>query len=307
MKQRLRAGTRRSTLARRQTAGMIRKIQEGYPHLEIEEVFFSTKGDRDRKTPLPQIGEKGLFTQELERALLNGEIDFAVHSLKDLPTEPAPGLKLGAVPPRGNPLDALVTRDNRDLADLTYGERVGTSSLRRAAQIRYLRPDLVICDLRGNLDTRIRKLEQGLFDAVILAAAGLTRLGWMKQDYCLLAPEICLPAPGQGALAVEIRSDDNLMQKICENVLEDPASRQAVTAERAFLQALGGGCQVPLGALAVIADGHLRLRGLIAREDGARVLRDEIWGFPEQAFIIGEKLAASMIEKGAKEIMACEI
>ncbi|MDH7576333.1 MAG: hydroxymethylbilane synthase [Bacillota bacterium] len=303
MRQKLRVGTRGSFLARRQTAWVTAKIKEQHPHLDIEQVLISTRGDLTTE-PLPRVGEKGLFTRELERALVNEEIDFAVHSLKDLPVELLPGLTIGAVPRRANPLDALVTREISDLTRLPWGARVGTSSLRRAAQLRYLRPDIIVMDLRGNLDTRLRKLERGFVDALILAAAGLERIGWEAQNIISITPEICLPAPGQGALAVEIREDDQYMKEICLNSLEDTSTRQAVTAERAFLNALGGGCQIPVGALALVQEDCLWLRGIVLQQDGKRMLRGEIRGIPEEPFSVGNALAQSLLEKGAHEILA---
>jgi hydroxymethylbilane synthase len=308
MKSKLRAGTRGSKLARWQTASVIARIQKKYPELEIEEVIISTKGDQD-KSPLSELakkGEVGLFTKALEKTLLNGEIDFAVHSLKDLTVELPPGLSLGAVPERVTPFDALVTRDGSLLEDLPAGSRLGTSSLRRASQIRYHFPDLKVVDLRGNLDTRVRKVEQGEVDAVILAAAGLLRLGYDKNIFTLLDPAICLPAPGQGALAVEIRAGDAQMQEICATVLDDYQVHQEVVAERALLQALGGGCQLPLGAYARLHGESLMLQGAIAASDGSRILRAEITGRADQPLAVGVALAEILIEKGAKEILACE-
>jgi len=305
VRRKLRAGTRGSLLAQRQTLWVVEKIKEKLPGVEIQVVTISTRGDLEAGVSIPQIGEKGLFTKELEKALLDGEIDFAVHSLKDLPTELLPGLSLGAVPVRANPFDALVTRNGVSFDDLPSGTRIGTSSLRRAAQIRYARPDLIVTQLRGNVDTRIRKLEQGLVDALILAAAGLERMGWSNQNYCQLPPEVFLPAPGQGALAVEVRTDDPLMRDVCA-VLDDLPVRYAVTAERAFLRALGGGCQLPVGALAVVEDGRLWLRGSVIRKDGSAVVKGEISGDPAQASLLGKMLANDLLEKGAKEILASE-
>lgn len=308
MKNRLRAGTRGSKLARWQTASVIATIRGKYPELEIEEVIISTKGDQD-KSPLPELakkGEVGLFTKALEKALLSGEIDFAVHSLKDLTVELPPGLSLGAVPERVTPFDAVVTRDGSSLEDLPAGSCLGTSSLRRASQIRYHYPDLKVVDLRGNLDTRVRKVEQGEVDAVILAAAGLLRLGYDKNIFTLLDPAICLPAPGQGALAVEIRAGDVQMQEICTKVLDDYQVHQEVMAERALLQALGGGCQLPLGAYARLQGESLMLQGAIAASDGSRILRAETTGSADQPLVVGAALAEILIEKGAKEILACE-
>ncbi|HHW41755.1 MAG TPA: hydroxymethylbilane synthase [Syntrophomonadaceae bacterium] len=301
----LRAGTRGSLLARRQTSWVIERIRESYPELDIEEVIISTRGDLDTETPLPEIGEKGTFTRALEGALLNGEIDFAVHSLKDLPTEIPAGLALGGIPVRANPLDALVTpKEKQELQDLPPGSRIGTSSLRRAAQLRCRRPDLLVTDIRGNLDTRLRKLEEGRVDALVVAAAGLERMGWENVNYTLLSPDACLPAPGQGALAVEIRAEDVFLRELCERALDDSRTRQAVTAERAFLEALGGGCQVPVGAYGVVENHRLELRGIVISTDGTRFARGVYIGDPGDPRAAGRSLAKSLLEKGAKEILA---
>jgi hydroxymethylbilane synthase len=303
----LRVGTRGSLLARRQTAWVIEKIKTKYDDMEIEERVITTRGDLQSETPLsklPQIGEKGLFTREIEGALISGEIDFAVHSLKDLPTDLPAGIALGAVPERANPLDALVSRSRGDLASLPAGKRIGTSSLRRAAQIRRLYPELEITDIRGNLDTRLRKLLQETVDALILAAAGLERMGWQPHAYSLIPPEECLPAPGQGALAVEIREDDLFMRQLCGAALEDPSARLAVTAERAFLTGLGGGCQVPVGALALVRGDLLRLQGIVIQVDGQRWLSGAADARPEEAFEAGISLANRLLEQGAGEILA---
>lgn len=303
----LRVGTRGSLLARRQTAWVIGRIREKYADIEIEERVIATRGDLQSATPLsklPQIGEKGLFTRELEGALISGEIDLAVHSLKDLPTELPDGVVLGAVPERANPLDALVSRGRGDLASLPAGMRVGTSSLRRAAQIRRLYPELEIADIRGNLDTRLRKLSQERVDALILAAAGLERMGWQPHAYSLIPPETCLPAPGQGALAVEIREDDPFMRELCGAALEDPSARLAVTAERAFLTGLGGGCQAPVGALALVRGDLLRLQGIVIQVNGRKWLSDAADARPEEAFEAGVTLANRLLEQGAGEILA---
>lgn len=306
-RKRIRAGTRGSLLARRQTSWVIERIKEIYPDLQIEEVIISTKGDQDAATPLPKIGEKGAFTRALEDALLSGEIDFAVHSLKDLPTEIPSGLALGGIPARATPLDALVTPGNKqELRELSPGSRIGTSSLRRAAQLRSRRPDLVIADIRGNLDTRLRKLREGQVDALVVAAAGLERMGWDDVPYTLLSPDICLPAPGQGALAVEIRAGDPLLIEICKRALDDPRTRQAVTAERAFLEALGGGCQVPVAAYGVMENNRLELRGIVISPDGTRYAKGVYLGDPANPREAGISLARSLLKKGAKEIIAGE-
>ncbi len=302
----LRVGTRGSLLARRQTALVVGRIRDYYPELVIGEQVISTKGDLDSRTPLaylPQTGEKGLFTREIENALIAGEIDLAVHSLKDLPVNLPEGLIIGAVPERANPCDALVARQKTRLVDLPAGARIGTSSLRRAAQIRRLRPDLLVADLRGNLDTRLRKLEQGAVDALILAAAGLERIGWTAEEYFSIPPDSFLPAPGQGALAVEIRRDDRFMVQLCARILDDYPSRACVTAERAFLEGLGGGCQIPVGALAVVESGVLRLQGIVIQADGERCVWGSVNAAPDAACEAGTNLADRLLEQGAKELL----
>lgn len=306
---RLRAGTRGSKLARRQTAMIIKIILNKYPDLEIEEVVISTRGDMDMK-PIKDLvtrGEMGAFTKELEKALLNEEIDFAVHSLKDLPVEQPTGLVLGAVPERGIPYDAVVSRDGRPLRDLIPGSLLGTSSLRRASQLRHHYPHLKVVDIRGNLDTRLRKLESGDMDAVVLAAAGLARLGYRENEhFFLIPPRVCLPAPGQGALALEIRESDDFLQDICSAALNDYRARQEVYAERALLQILGGGCQVPLGAFAQVEGDSLRLQGAVAAPDGSQVIRAETTCPAKNPLQASQFVAAELTEKGAKELIVCE-
>jgi hydroxymethylbilane synthase len=257
-----------------------------------------TTGDRITGVPLAKVGAKGLFTKEIEEALLDGRIDLAVHSLKDLPTVLPAGLAIAAVPGRELPFDALV---GSTLAALGSGARVGTSSLRRAAQLRARRPDLVIEDIRGNLDTRLRKLDEGGYDAILLAAAGLHRLGWGERIAELLPPEAMCPAVGQGALAVETRTSGEAFE-ICRR-LDDPAARAAVTAERAVLRALGGGCQVPIGAHAVVDGGRLRLRAVVVHPNGGTVVARECEGPAHEAENLGALAAAWLLEHGARAIL----
>ncbi len=309
MKKKLRVGTRGSKLARTQTGFIINKILKESPNLEIEEVVITTKGDRDARPFKDMVigGEIGLFTKELEKALLGDEIDFAVHSLKDLPVKQPSGLVLGAIPKRGVPLDALVTRDNSSLQELASGSIVGTSSLRRASQFRHFYPTLRVQDMRGNLDTRLGKLADGEVDAVILAAAGLTRLGYTdKVDFKLIPPEICLPAPAQGALAIEIRENDSFLRDLLFDILDDYQTRQAVLAERELLQALGGGCQIPLGALASVSGDRLRLQGVVAAEDGQCIIKSEEICAIHDPTEAGRLVADNLTKKGAKEILNCE-
>ena len=265
--------TRPSKLARWQTKYVINALKSLHPDLECEERVITTQGDKILDRPLPEIGGKGLFTQELEAELLSGAVHCAVHSLKDLPVDNITGLTVGCIPARAEVRDALISAHGYTVSTLPNGASVGTSSLRRAAQILSLRPDLRIESLRGNVDTRLRKALDGQYDVIILAGAGLTRLGLENHVTEWLSLDVMLPAPGQGALAVQCRADDKETLAILSK-FEDEATRKAVTAERAFLQGLGGGCSVPVAAYAVI--GHqssvIRLIGLVTSEDGKRVV-----------------------------------
>jgi hydroxymethylbilane synthase len=307
-------GTRGSALARRQTASVIELLRAAWPELGFEERAIVTEGDRTQQTgePLPEIGGKGLFTAALEQGLRDGELDLAVHSLKDLPTEEAPGITVGAVCVREDARDCLVSRDGLMLADLPAGAVVGTSSLRRSAQLRAHRPDLAVRSIRGNVDTRIRKVRDGEFDATLLAVAGIQRLGLEHEVTEWLTPETMLPAPGQGALAVQCRADDERVLELLAPI-DDPKTRAETTAERAFLSALGSGCTAPVAAYATAADGMsepsntvlqghvlVRLRGLVASPDGLRVVRVSGDGAPDE---IGERLAREALASGADEIL----
>jgi hydroxymethylbilane synthase len=260
--------------------------------------IIKTTGDKITDVPLAQVGSKGLFTKEIEEALLDGRADLAVHSLKDLPTELPEGLVLAAVPEREDPRDAVV---GKPLADLPTGAKVGTSSLRRAAQLRKLRPDLVVESVRGNLDTRLRKLDEGQYDAILLAAAGLKRLGWGARIAEILEPERMCSAVGQGALAIETRAA-GAGRDACAT-LDHAATRAAVTAERGVLGALGGGCQVPIGAHATVAGGRLRLQAIVASPDGSEVVRAEVEGAVAEAEALGRRLGAELLERGARRIL----
>jgi hydroxymethylbilane synthase len=257
-----------------------------------------TTGDKITDVPLAKVGTKGLFTKEIEEALLDGRADLAVHSLKDLPTEVPPGLALAAVPEREDPRDALV---GKRMAELAAGAKVGTSSLRRAAQLRRLRPDLKVEPVRGNLDTRLRKLDDGRYDAILLAAAGLKRLGWGGRISEILEPEIMCPAVGQGALAVETRESGPGFDAC--RALDHPATHAAVAAERSVLMALGGGCQTPIGAHAAAHNGTLRLLAMVASPDGAEMVRGETEGPPSEAQRLGQELAQRLLESGARKIL----
>jgi hydroxymethylbilane synthase len=260
--------------------------------------IIKTTGDKITDVPLAKVGTKGLFTKEIEEALLDGRADLAVHSLKDLPTELPEGLALAAVPEREDPRDAIV---GRRLADLPRGAKVGTSSLRRAAQLRKLRPDLTIESVRGNLDTRLRKLDQGQYDAVVVAAAGLKRLGWADRIAEVLDPSIMCSAVGQGALAIETRSSGAGWTACAP--LNDPATHTAVTAERGVLGALGGGCQVPIGAHALVRNGRLHVQAIVAAPDGSQLIRAEADGAPADAEAIGRALGEQLLARGARKIL----
>jgi len=260
--------------------------------------IIKTTGDKITDVPLAKVGTKGLFTKEIEEALLDGRADLAVHSLKDLPTELPEGLVLAAVPEREDPRDAVV---GKRLADLPPGARVGTSSLRRAAQLRKLRPDLAVESVRGNLDTRLRKLDEGRYDAILLAAAGLKRLGWGDRITEILNADVMCSAVGQGALAIETRASSTGFQACV--LLDHPATHAAVTAERGVLAALGGGCQVPIGAHATVQDGILHILGVVASPDGSELIRGEADGFLSDAEAVGRRLGADLLARGAREIL----
>ena len=259
--------------------------------------IIKTTGDKITDVPLAQVGGKGLFTKEIEEALLDGRADLAVHSLKDLPTELPAGLVLAATPERQDPRDAIV---GRRLADLPAGATLGTSSLRRAAQLRQVRPDLRIEPVRGNLDTRLRKLDEGQYDAIVLAAAGLKRLGWENRIAEILEPDVVCPAVGQGALAIETGGGTGLLA--CQKLNHAP-TEQAVTAERALLAALGGGCQVPIGAYAIVTGDRLSLQSVVVSPDGARVVRDRSEGPAADAARIGRELGEALLAAGADSIL----
>ncbi|GIV61617.1 hydroxymethylbilane synthase [Rhodocaloribacter litoris] len=297
----LTAGTRGSRLARRQTRLVLDALRAAWPGLRCEERLFSTRGDRLLEIPLPRIGGKGLFTEELEAALRAGEIDLAVHSLKDLPVDPAPGLVIGAVPRRGPVQDVLVAASPRTLETLPPRAVVGTSSPRRAAQLRHARPDLDVRPLRGNVDTRLARVQRGDYDAAVMAAAGFERLE-LEAATVPLPFDVMLPAPGQGALAVQCRLDDEHTRTLLA-ALDDATTRRATTAERSFLHALGGGCAVPVAACAEVENGNtLRLTGLVAAPDGSRVIRRSLTGTDPEA--LGHALADLLLTAGADALLS---
>jgi hydroxymethylbilane synthase len=308
----IRIGTRGSVLARLQTEIVADAVRAAWPEVVTTPVVITTTGDAVQDKPLPAIGGKGLFTAELEAALRDGTIDLAVHSLKDLPSEPSPGLVLGAMLSRADERDALVSRHGYTLASLPGAAVVGTGSLRRRAQVHALRPDLRIVDLRGNADTRLRKAldPDGVYDAIVVAAAALARLGRSADASELFDLDVLLPAPGQGALAVQCRDEAESRRLLAP--LHDPATSAAATAERAFLEGLGGGCAVPIAAHGSLdGGGQLRLRGRVCSLDGARRIDvEETARVPSrtsasevQARELGLRLARRALEQGAEEIL----
>lgn len=295
---RLRIGSRGSQLALWQANHISALLRERGHEVEIE--IIKTTGDKITDVALAKVGTKGMFTKEIEEALLERRVDLAVHSLKDLPTELAPEFEIAAITKRENPRDAFLSRHFDSIDDLPQKARVGTSSLRRQAQLKALRPDLDVHPLRGNVDTRLRKLEEGQYDAIILASAGLNRLGLTKWIRCVLAEGVMCPAAGQGALGIEIRAGDSITREHLK-FLDDPAARASTTAERALLNELGGGCQVPIGAFAELHNGQVRLTGVVARPDGSTVLRDVRTGTDPQR--MGEDLGKALLARGGDEIL----
>lgn len=302
MTQIVRIATRKSALALWQAEFVKARLQHFHPGLAVKLVPMSTQGDRILDTPLAKIGGKGLFVKELETAMLEGRADIAVHSMKDVPVEFPAGLMLSTICEREDPRDAFVSNRFATLAELPVGAIVGTSSLRRQCQLKALRPDLQIRDLRGNVNTRLAKLDAGEFDAIILAAAGLIRLGFVARIRALLPVEQSLPANGQGAVGIECRSDDLALQALLAP-LEHAPTRQAVLAERAMNRALQGGCQVPIGAFALIEGDQLWLRGLVGQLDGSQILQAEVRGLAAEGEALGTALAQQLLALGAGDIL----
>ena len=301
-KNRLRIGTRGSALALWQANHVLGLLRGADPGLAVEIVTIKTTGDKILDSPLAQVGGKGLFVKEIEEALLAGEVDLAVHSLKDVPAFFPDGLGLAAVLEREDPRDALLARDSASLDELPKGARVGKSSLRRQAQLLHLRPDLEITTLRGNVDTRVRKFESGEYDAIVLAAAGLRRMGLAGRVSAFLDVETLLPAVGQGAIGIETRMNDSETNGRISS-LDHVGTRTAVSAERAFLRRLEGGCQVPIAAHAVVSGGSIEISGLVASLDGRTVIRDQVEGASDQAETLGVTLAEQILERGGREIL----
>ena len=295
-------GTRGSKLALRQSEWFQSKIHDIAPDVRVVLRKIRTSGDKIVDVPLAKIGGKGLFVKEIEEALLAGEIDLAVHSMKDVPAQLPEGLEILCVPQREDARDALISRAGLSFKDLPQGARIGTASLRRQAQLLNARPDLRLEMLRGNLDTRLRKLKEGQFDAIVLAAAGLRRLAWAQEITEYLDPVVSLPAIGQGALGVEGRSNDHFVRSLLDR-LNDQATQTTVTAERAFLHRLEGGCQVPIAAYATLSGGQLLLEGLLATVDGKTVIRDRVQGKSQEAHALGVQLAERLLSRGGDKIL----
>jgi hydroxymethylbilane synthase len=296
-------GTRGSRLALIQANIVGDALKKALPQLEVELKMIKTTGDIITDIPLEKIGDKGVFIKELENALLEKEIDLAVHSMKDMPTTLPPGLMIGAILARELPWDVLITvGTGKTLATMAPGARIGSSSLRRRAQLLHRYPHLDLQSVRGNLDTRYRKLEKGDYDGIILAYAGVTRMGWSDRISEVISGETCLPAVGQGAIGVETREGDSELNAIIAG-LNCSETSAAVTAERAFLRELEGGCQVPVGALAEIRGSELVLQGMVASLDGKVVFRDEEKGLPENGEAIGVRLAGKLLKEGCGSIL----
>ncbi len=303
MKANLIIGTRQSLLALWQSNHIASLLRRQYPDCQVTLKKIVTKGDRILDVPLAQIGGKGLFTKEIETELLDGTIDLAVHSLKDMPTVLPEGLCLTAITTRANVGDAFVSNKYASFSQLPQGAVLGTSSLRRKAQLLAVRPDLRIVDLRGNVDTRLRKLDEGQMDAIILAAAGLERLGHADRIKEIIPPSVCLPAVGQGALAIECRSDNQEVREMLA-FLNDLPTRQATDAERAFLGLIEGGCQVPIGVHAEVNADTVAIEAVIASLDGSTVLRSNISGPAADAAELGRQLGHRMLTEGGEQILA---
>lgn len=297
----IKIGTRGSALALWQAHFVADELKRIFPTLTVELIKISTKGDRITDAPLSKIGGKGLFTKDIETALMDGRIDAAVHSLKDVPVELPTGFELAAITKRAEPFDAFVSNKFRSIEELPRGAMIGTSSLRRRAQLLGLRADLTVEDLRGNVDTRLKRLDEGKFDAIILAAAGLRRLGHGDRIKEIIPPTVMLPAVGQGALAVEIATGSKALDFV--KALDDPITRAAVDAERSFLNVIEGGCQVPVGVHGSIEGKKITVTGVIASLDGSKIIRGSIDGDFERSKELGAALAQRLLEDGGRDIL----
>ncbi len=298
----IRIATRGSMLALQQSGIIKAALEKLWPEIRFELQIIKTTGDKITGVPLAQVGGKGLFVKEIEDALLDGSADLAVHSMKDVPAVLPAGLEIVAIPEREDPRDVLIIRRGKTIDDLCNGAVVGTSSLRRGAQIRAMRPDFEVRDLRGNLDTRLRKLDEGLFDAIILAAAGLKRMGWQDKITMYLDPVEFIPAVGQGALAIEARSQDNAIRRFLAPLNHSETSF-AVRAERSLLQDLEGGCQVPIGGHARVAGKTVQLAGLVASLDGTQLFRTVRIAPLHDAAALGKRVALELLDLGAEKIL----
>jgi hydroxymethylbilane synthase len=299
----LRIATRKSPLALWQAEHVAARLKAAHPGLEVELIGMSTQGDRILDTPLAKIGGKGLFVKELEQGMLRGEADIAVHSMKDVPAELPEGLHLAGILEREDPRDAFVSNRFSNLDELPNGAVVGTASMRRQCQIAARRPDLKILPLRGNVNTRLKKLDDGEFDAIILASAGLKRLGFGHRITAVIEPERSLPAIGQGAIGIECRGEDERVNRLLAP-LHHQATAVCVSAERAMNHRLQGGCQVPIAGFAVLEGGDLYMRGLVGSADGSRILRGERRGLAADAERLGVELAEELLAAGADAILA---
>ncbi len=297
----IRIGTRGSRLALAQTAWVKGKLEEKFPDARIETILIKTSGDRFLEASVQAIGGKGIFTKEIEDALLRHEIDIAVHSMKDLPTNLSAGLIVAAVPHREDPRDILVSTGAKKLSDLSAGAKIGTGSLRRRAQLLYYRRDLIIVPIRGNVDTRLKKLDQGECDALVMAAAGLKRIAREERIAEYISNEVCLGAAGQGALGLESREDDSIREQL--SFLHDPATFAEIAAERSFLNRMGGGCHVPVGARGVAEGEKFKLFGVVANPDGSSLFRGETSGCVAHAEELGRELAERLLSQGAQQIL----
>jgi hydroxymethylbilane synthase len=295
-------GTRGSLLARWQAAEIGRLLRAAHPGLEVSERIIVTAGDRTQTGPVVDLGGKSVWVKEIEDALLSGEVDLAVHSMKDVPTDLAPGLAIVAVPARADPRDAIVSRSGAVLAALPAGSRVGTSSLRRVCQLRAARADIGVELLRGNVDTRLRKVAEGVVDAAVLASAGLDRLGLSGRIAERLDPARMLPAIGQGALALEARAGDARVVSLC-GALSDWAAETTIAAERGLLAGLGVGCRTPVAGHATLIMGRLTLAGLVGRPDASEMIADTVAGAPDDAAALGAELARRLLARGADRIL----
>lgn len=298
----LKIGTRGSQLALVQANWVKERLLQTHPDLTITLVTIRTTGDKIQDAPLAKIGGKGLFVKEIEEALIQNRIDLAVHSVKDVPTELPAELHLFVMTNRQDPRDVFIARNVKSLSDLPPGAKLGTSSLRRQAQLLHFRRDLELIPLRGNLDTRLKKLEEMNLDGIILALAGVRRLGFESRITEIISTEISLPAIGQGALGIETRKGDKDVEERI-HFLNDPPSAIAISAERAFLKKLEGGCQVPIAAYAQVIDSKLRIDGMVGTVDGKKLIRDHVEGLVERAESLGIELAETLLEKGAREIL----